>query len=98
MFSKSLVKHFRGFSSVFTKLHAKLVAACCSILPSIADKMKHEVEKHSCKNSACSQRGATWQTDAVGLQKCSLGLPSNLLSLREAVTAITVWELSNTTS
>jgi hypothetical protein len=43
-------------------------------LPSIANKTKHKVEKYSCKNSACSQPSLTWQTDAVGLQKCDLGL------------------------
>jgi hypothetical protein len=31
-------------------------------------------KKHSCKNSACSQCGVTWQTDAVGFRKCDLFL------------------------
>jgi hypothetical protein len=39
-------------------------------------KTKHE----SCKNNAFSQCSVTWQTDAIGLQKCDLGLPSHLLS------------------
>jgi hypothetical protein len=69
----------------------------CSILPSIAEKTKREVEKHSCKNSACSQCGVTWQTDAIGFQKCDLGLPSHLIPPRQ-LTSITVRELSNTTS
>jgi hypothetical protein len=47
----------------------KLMLTRCSILPSIADKMKHEVRKHSCKNSACSQCGVIWQADAIGLGK-----------------------------
>jgi hypothetical protein len=34
-----------------------LMLTRCSILPSIADKMKHEVRKRLCKNSACSQHG-----------------------------------------
>jgi hypothetical protein len=45
MFSKSLTKHFKGFGSGFTKLQANLMQIRCSILPSIADKTKHEVEK-----------------------------------------------------
>jgi hypothetical protein len=67
---------------------------CCLILPSITDKKK--LEKHLCKNNACSQRGVTWQTDVIGLRKCDPGLPSHLFST-EAVTIITVWEFSNTT-
>jgi hypothetical protein len=54
-----------------------------SILPTITDKTKHEVKKHLCQNNACSQHGVTWQTDAIGLQKCDLGLPSHLLSPRQ---------------
>jgi hypothetical protein len=34
MFSESLMKHFKGVSSGFTKFHTKL-GACCLILPSI---------------------------------------------------------------
>jgi hypothetical protein len=45
MFSKSLTKHFRGFGSGFTELHAKLHADTLLNLLSIADKPKHEVEK-----------------------------------------------------
>jgi hypothetical protein len=45
--------------------------------------MEHEVEKHSYKNSACSQRGVTWQTDAIGFRKCDLGLSFHLLSPRQ---------------
>jgi sulfur relay (sulfurtransferase) complex TusBCD TusD component (DsrE family) len=52
-------------------------------LPSIADKTKHEVVKHSCKNNAYSRRGVMWQTDAIGLRKCDLGLSFHLLSLRQ---------------
>jgi hypothetical protein len=57
--------------------------SCCSILPSIADKPKHEAKKESCRNNACSQRSVMWLTDAIGLRKCDLGLPSNLLSPRQ---------------
>jgi hypothetical protein len=42
----------------------------------------------------CSQHGVTWQTDAIGSRKCDLDLPS----FTEAVTTITVRELSNSTS
>jgi hypothetical protein len=45
MFSKSLTKHFKGFRSAFTELHAKLDATHCSIFLSITDKTKHEVKK-----------------------------------------------------
>jgi hypothetical protein len=39
--------------------------------------------KSTCvKNNVCSQHGVTWQIDAIGLRKCDLGLPSNLLSWR----------------
>jgi hypothetical protein len=39
------MKHFRGFISGFTELHAKLDADMCSLLPSIMGKTKQEVEK-----------------------------------------------------
>jgi hypothetical protein len=45
------------------------------ILPAIADKMKHKVEKGLRKNSACSECGVTWQTDVICFQKCDLGPP-----------------------
>jgi hypothetical protein len=70
-----------------------LIQTGCSIFPSIADKTKHEVEK-ALTNNAYSQHGVMWQTDAIGFEKCDLGLPSSFL---ETVTTITVWELSNTT-
>jgi hypothetical protein len=35
------------------------------------------LKKDSCKNRACSERGVTWQTDAIGFQKCDLGLRSH---------------------
>jgi hypothetical protein len=53
------------------------------------------LKKHSCKNNACSQRGVMWQTDAIGLWKCDLGLLSS--SFTEAVTTIRIRELSNAT-
>jgi hypothetical protein len=40
-------------------------------------KWNTKSKKHSCKNNAYSQCGVTWQTDAVGLQKCDRGLPSH---------------------
>jgi hypothetical protein len=55
---------------------------CCLILPSIAVKIKQVKKKHSYKSNACSQCSVAWQTDAIGLQKCHLGLPSHLLSPR----------------
>jgi hypothetical protein len=39
------LKNFKGFGSGFAELHTKLDAARCSILPSIANKTKLEVER-----------------------------------------------------
>jgi hypothetical protein len=44
-FPKSLTKHFMGFGRPITKLHENLMQTRCSILPSITDKTKREVEK-----------------------------------------------------
>jgi hypothetical protein len=85
MFSKSLMKHFKGFGSGFSKFHAKLDADTL-INFSIhrrQDKTKHKVKKHSFKSNVCSQRGVMWQTDAIGFPKCDLGLPSHLVSPRQ---------------
>jgi hypothetical protein len=38
------MKHLKGFGSGFTKLQAKFDADTLLILPSIADKTKHESE------------------------------------------------------
>jgi hypothetical protein len=51
MFSKSLTKHFKGFGSGFTELHAKLDG----------DTLLYFAILYSCKNNTCSQRGVTWQ-------------------------------------
>jgi hypothetical protein len=77
------MKHFRGFGRGFTELHAKLDADTSFNLSAIADKTKQEVKKHLCKSNVCSQHGVTWQTDAVGLLMCGLGLHSHLLSPRQ---------------
>jgi hypothetical protein len=45
-------------------------------------KQNTKSKKHSSKNNACSQRGVTWQTDAIDFHKCDLDLLSQLLSLR----------------
>jgi hypothetical protein len=65
MLSKCDKKHFKGFGSGFTEFRAKLDADTLLCFPSIADKTKHVLEK-ALKNKACSQRGVTWQTDAIG--------------------------------
>jgi hypothetical protein len=44
MFPKSLEKHFKGFGSGFTKIHAKLDADTLLDF-AIADKIKYEVKK-----------------------------------------------------
>jgi hypothetical protein len=46
-------------------------------------KRNTKLKKHSCKNKACSERGVTWQTDAICFQKCDLGLHSLRLSPRQ---------------
>jgi hypothetical protein len=56
-----------------------LMQTHCMILPSITDRMKHEVEKAL----VCSQSNVTWQIDAIGSWNCELGLPSHLLSPRQ---------------
>jgi hypothetical protein len=94
MFSRSLTKHLSSFSSGFTKLHAKLDADMLLDF-AIHRRQNKTWSQKSKKNSACSQHGVTWQTDAVGFQKCDLGLPS---SFTDAVTTMTVPELSDTTS
>jgi hypothetical protein len=45
MFSKGLMKHFKGFGTDLASFMQNLMQTHCSILPSIADKMTHEVEK-----------------------------------------------------
>jgi hypothetical protein len=45
MFSKSPMKYFKSFGSGFTELHAELDADTFLDLSSIADKIKHEVQK-----------------------------------------------------
>jgi hypothetical protein len=45
MFSKSLMKHFKGFGSGFTELHAKLDADTSLSFAIDRRKTKHEVEK-----------------------------------------------------
>jgi hypothetical protein len=40
-----LMKHFKGFGSRFTTLHAKLDADMLLDFASVANKMKHKVEK-----------------------------------------------------
>jgi hypothetical protein len=78
----------------FTKTWCRYVARFCH--PS-RTKRNTKSKKHSCKNNSRSQRRVTWQTDAVGLRKCDLGLPSHLLSLRQ-LTTITTRELFDRTS
>jgi hypothetical protein len=60
-----------------------LMQTCCFKLrrPS-RTKWNTKSKEHLGKNNVCSQPGFTWQTDAIGLWKCDLGLPSHLLSPR----------------
>jgi hypothetical protein len=77
MFSKIPMKHFKGVSSRFTELHAKLDANTLLDFAIHRRQNKTRSRKSTRKNSACSQYGVTWQTDATGFQKCDLGLPYN---------------------
>jgi hypothetical protein len=72
----------------------RLVARFCH--PS-QTKRNMKSNKHSCKNNAYSQFGVMEQTGGICFRKRDLGLPSNLLSLRQLM-KIRVWELSDTTS
>jgi hypothetical protein len=84
MLSKSLTKHFNGFSSGFSQLHAKLDAdALLDIVIHCRKKLNTKWKKWPCKNNQCAQRSVTWQTEAMGLQQCDLGFPSHLLSARQ---------------
>jgi hypothetical protein len=38
-------------------------------------KWNTKSKKHSCKNNVCSQRGVTWQTDAICLWSVTLTSP-----------------------
>jgi hypothetical protein len=81
---KSLMKHFKGFDSGFTELHAKLDAdtlidfAICHTQNETRSRKSTGVKRH-----ARSQRGVTWQTDTIGFRKCDLSLSSHLLSPRQ---------------
>jgi hypothetical protein len=78
------MKHFKGFGSGFTKLHAKLDAdTSLDFAIHHVQKQNTKSKKHLCKKNACSQHGVMWQTDAIRLQNCDLGLTSHLLSPRQ---------------
>jgi hypothetical protein len=68
----------RVFGNWFTELHAKLD------LDTLLDFAIHHRQKETpnwkstCVKTMCVQCGVTWRTDAVGLWKCDLGLPSSL--------------------
>jgi hypothetical protein len=80
MFSKNFTKHFEGFGSRFTELRAKLDAD--TLLDFAIHHRQNETwsGKSTHAKTVCSQRGVTWQTDTIGLQKCDLGLSSHPLS------------------
>jgi hypothetical protein len=78
------MKHVKDFSSGFTKLHAKLDADTLDFCHPLQTKQNVKSKKHACKKkNVSSQCRLMWQTDEVGLQKCDLGLPSQLLSPRQ---------------
>jgi hypothetical protein len=66
--------------SSFSQTWCRYIARFCH--PS-QTKQNTKLKKHSCKNNACPQRSVTWQTDAIGLRKCNLGLPSHLLPTKQ---------------
>jgi hypothetical protein len=59
MFSKSLTKHFRVLVADLPSFTQNLMQTRCSILLSIADKMKHEAEKASCLDHFTSRESTT---------------------------------------
>jgi hypothetical protein len=72
-------KAFQGFGTGSTELHAKLDADTLLDFV-IHHRQSMQSKKHSCRNNARSQSSVMWQTDATGLRKCDIGLPSHLLS------------------
>jgi hypothetical protein len=54
-----------------------------SVLPPIANKNETQQGGSAHVKTLCSQRSVTWQTDAIGLQRCDFGHPSDLLSPRQ---------------
>jgi hypothetical protein len=92
---KKLMKHFKGFSTRFTKIHAKLDADAL-LACTIHHRQKQTYRKMTLVETTWLHCGARWQADAIGLQKCDFGLPSFLLSRRQ-VTMIKVRELSDRT-
>jgi hypothetical protein len=53
----------------FTELHAKLdIGTLLNFGTHHRQNETHKLKKHSYKNDVCSQSGATWQADAIGLQ------------------------------
>jgi hypothetical protein len=83
------MKHFKGFDSGFTELHAKLDADTFLNFAIHCTQNKTQSQKSTAiKTNAWSQQGVTWQADAIALWKCDLGLFSSLFT--EAVTGIRV--------
>jgi hypothetical protein len=75
--SRSVLK---VFGSGFTELHAKLDADTFDF--AIHHRQKEtQSRKGTCV--VCSQHGVMWQSDAIGFQKCDLGLPYHPLSPRQ---------------
>jgi hypothetical protein len=68
---------------------ADLLSFMQNLMQTLLDIAVHcshrETRRKKCTlvKTMCSQHSVTWQTDAIGLQKCDLGLPSYILSPRQ---------------
>jgi hypothetical protein len=71
----------RALETLLPSFTQNLMEARFLILLYIVEDTKHKVEK--ALDNACSQCDVTWQTDAIGLRKCDLGLPFHLLPMRQ---------------
>jgi hypothetical protein len=93
MFTKSVIKHFKGFGSGFTKLHAKLDADRLLSYPLwINQNMKSK--KHSSKALRVHSAVSHGRWNMLAGMCPWPPIPS---SFTEAVTTITAPELSDTT-
>jgi hypothetical protein len=81
MFSKSLMKHFKGLGSRFTELHTKLDAD--TLLDFAIHRRQNETQSQKSthvKTMRVHSMVSRGRLNTIGFQKCDLGLPSHLLS------------------
>jgi hypothetical protein len=89
------MKHVKGFRSGFTELHAKLHAD--TLLNFAIHRRRNETQSRTSVKTMCVH--STESHGRLMQQACgSVTLASPLISFTKAVTKITHWELSDTTS